>query len=502
MRILLVIFLIGLCSKGIGQVSYFSNASTSPGVLEAYEDVIVRDSSYVLTGAFATDTSVFLVRTLDLLGNVTSSRTIAPTHLGFYWAPPQFAVTTEEMSEYFIFSGADIGEGQQGFVMKMDANFDTLWTKYYDLDPDGNSFFNAGLIDDGHLILVGEFANFTSGDYSNRLRIVKMDLEGNVIWNKVVDEPVQWQLALPRELTKLSDGYIVGGTMFRFVDGIEFVFTTIVRKTDFEGELIWEFEEPLDAGNFAESESFIVPHSSDRLFISSSIAHTETFPGSEVYYVDLVLRELNFDTGIMINEWQSSPAIDLAYHGVVGMTESQDHQLVALLGAITQDTKPYLMKVDTLGNVLWEHEYSYEPDENWYRQTLWDIKNTPDGGYIMAGELVHADAPNERWSWVLKVDGCGDVEWQDCELVGVSEQQVPELTIFPNPASDYLMIDASSKLSGHLIRFHDLAGRLVLEQQLSGQAPVDLRGLENGMYLISIVSTHDVIHTQLLEIYR
>jgi hypothetical protein len=492
MRLLVLVFF--LCSSCLiqAQNTYFNNAYSSEGHSEIYGTVFVNDSSYVLGGAFVSDSTSFLMREHSLEGEILASEEFAAINPGLYWVPPRNMTRTEDAQHYFMFSAADIGEGKQGFLMKLNAAFDTLWTKYYTLDPDGSSFFDAGLVHDNHLILVAECNNFTGGDYNNRLRIVKLDLDGNLVWNKVVDDATQLVLNLPRFLAQSQSGYLIGGANLFFI-GSEVEVTPIVRKVDFDGEIEWTFDQEFDSNNFGEGTSHVLMHSNGRVYSATTVSHTEIVPGSGIYHVDPRIRGLDYSNGDVLNDWQIVAGQELGFIDALGFVESSDEQLVVLLGSsLSQDTKPYLMKIDTLGNILWEHEYSYMPEENWYRQTLVDIKNTPDGGYIMAGELVHNDAISERWSWVLKVDGCGDVEWQDCDLVGVEDLDPSTgsssiLEVYPNPVQETLNIAVT--LPGQNLSYsilNPLAQVMATGPLNAGASSIDFAHFAPGSYWLRV----------------
>jgi hypothetical protein len=80
------------------------------------------------------------------------------------------------------------------------------------------------------------------------------------------------------------------------------------------------------------------------------------------------------------------------------------------------------------------------------------------------------------WFQSLKT-GCG---------VWVDESERFEMNVFPNPASDFALVQFSHA-AARTLRISDLNGRTVRTERIFGhQAEVSLRGMQPGIYLISI----------------
>lgn len=77
-----------------------------------------------------------------------------------------------------------------------------------------------------------------------------------------------------------------------------------------------------------------------------------------------------------------------------------------------------------------------------------------------------------------------------------SEQR---LKVFPNPASDYIMINLNDQ-SG-IVELYDLQGRLVLSQEVQNELPVSVLQLNNGIYFYR-VNSEGVVSTGKLIIKK
>ena len=67
----------------------------------------------------------------------------------------------------------------------------------------------------------------------------------------------------------------------------------------------------------------------------------------------------------------------------------------------------WLLKFDALGNVVWQKTYGDVGGD----QAFYDVRQTGDGGYIVAG-ITRASAGANPDAWVLKLDKVGNITWQ------------------------------------------------------------------------------------------
>ncbi len=83
---------------------------------------------------------------------------------------------------------------------------------------------------------------------------------------------------------------------------------------------------------------------------------------------------------------------------VVGVTQSFGHENGA--------DNVWVLKLNTDGNIVWQKTYG-----GWAADRVYSVKETSDGGYIIAGETASFGA---GWgdAWVLKLDANGNVVWQ------------------------------------------------------------------------------------------
>lgn len=150
----------------------------------------------------------------------------------------------------------------------------------------------------------------------------------------------------------------------------------------------------------------------------------------------------------------------------------------------------FIMKADSLGNLLWKRSYDYGADSDFFL----DFIETKDGGLLVSGVLIEEIAlgifdPN---TWLLKLDADGCLNPQDCE-VGITDLPLPDvLTIFPNPAAEYLNLKIEHGSGTYTVLLHDATGRLIQHQTLSGIGTHTLQvgQLSAGVYICTVRATN------------
>ena len=156
----------------------------------------------------------------------------------------------------------------------------------------------------------------------------------------------------------------------------------------------------------------------------------------------------------------------------------------------------WMLRLDVEGNEEWfrtyQHGISGDPNE-FARSELYDLEESWDGGFVCAG--IHVDEDNPKGdlqqTWILKVDACGDVIWDDCEPIMSSHDLTDRtVSVFPIPALDELTIQlpAASRSMIHNVSLIDSRGRRVLEKQFghTGVFSIDVSLLEEGTYILHV----------------
>ena len=261
---------------------------------------------------------------------------------------------------------------------------DILWQKNYGLntaDDFGQSVIET---DDGGIAVVGYTGSFGAGGYD--VWLIKTDANGDVLWTKTyggVSSDYGYSLK------QVDDGgYIIGGSSpSPITGGLDF----LLIRTDPQGNLLWL--KTYDGLNTDYSWSIDITEDGGIIICGEQNAFPQT-PDGMVIKTDSV-GEI---------EWQKTFGTTNVDH-FYGVQQTTDSGYI-ICGAIGVGIfKGWLLKLDTNGDTLWTRIYGGELS-GWFQS----IMETEDGGFILTGLLSTADPENPDL-WLLKTDSAGNEEW-------------------------------------------------------------------------------------------
>ncbi|MFQ5448238.1 MAG: T9SS type A sorting domain-containing protein, partial [Saprospiraceae bacterium] len=283
-------------------------------------------------------------------------------------------------------------------VLKLDSVGNVLQEKVY-----GNSTTEIGgalIVEDDRGVIIGACRTNTNqvlNNFFRRTYIFKTDSLGNVVW-EFLSSPPNFIQDTARGMVKSTDGGLVVGTSRGFEDPVNAEVGIIVWesayffKLDENQEVVWELE----------------------VFDSISAS-----PGNSLD------RLIAVDSG-------------MAY------VAAGDFIFIKSLDPPDGGRYGWVMKVSDEGNLLWIRKYNIAESVGHSHQ-IYDLKQTPDGGFILVGKAVGAAPVGEPsgQAWLLKLDSCGchipGCQWQDTvTVVRQPEEASVGLAIHPNPTRDYL----------------------------------------------------------------
>ncbi|WP_426278852.1 T9SS type A sorting domain-containing protein [Chryseobacterium sp. S-02] len=97
---------------------------------------------------------------------------------------------------------------------------------------------------------------------------------------------------------------------------------------------------------------------------------------------------------------------------VAGRTQSNDGDVTGYHGSVYSDF--WIVKLDPNGNIQWQKSIGGNSED-----VAYSIKQTSDGGYIVAGESSSTDGDavghlpyNNTDLWIVKINNAGDIQWQ------------------------------------------------------------------------------------------
>lgn len=355
---------------------------------------------------------------------------------------------------YYIFGStySETGEfisnnGQQDFwLIKTDFDFNIIWHKLY-----GGSSYELSkkilLNDDNSIVLLGETysRNGIGRSKSDRpsLLIVKLDENGNVIWNHTYGG-TRSEFAI--SILKTEDGgyYIHGNTDSNdgdvTNDVIDFIKIWLV-KLNSEGELEWE---KTIGGTRSDYGTCMIKTFDGNYLISGSTMSEEIIgqPNPDYLYYGVLFKIDKYGNILWNKVYKISENDDDGFSQII---ETKNNDIIVSGGAKDINTDFWTMKLDFEGNVIWQNTFggsseegansiiiteddgiilggstdSDDGDISYQRgvSDIWLVKLTPDG------IPLQKDSSDAVFSIVMPETGANDIDMGEC-LVGEAKDSV------------------------------------------------------------------------------
>jgi len=455
------------------------------------------------------------------------------------------AVVTHTLDNAYIVAGPYISTNlEEGFyIRKTDLYGETKWFKAFETGNHSIFSIGGGILtkaNNNTYILVGS-RTYEDDELNQDVVMINFTENGEHLWTKIITEPNG--VEYPYHISPTQDGgYILCGIQRSFTSNNHFY----ILKTDALGNKIWDKVLHEDKKGVA----FSVCEENDGYVISGYMKNIDT--QADIYIVKI---DKNGQTII----WEN--AYGTPYNDTAGLLASDGNNNFFLVAAITDNNilKPYISKIDALGNTLWSKTFSNEvvgpqespilitadggfltmyaykneinyydvsiwrftaqgdtlwtrkipdtrPDENWY---LKDIALASDSGYILSGFNYSTQS-----SWVVKTDSLGHTcSTMGCDSLAFAtsvEELVFENSSFkisPNPAQHNLQFswkeNSLSTNKSYEIHIFDAFGKLVKKKKTNDfQTKLNVSYLENGIYFCQLFEENELLDTQKLMVLR
>jgi hypothetical protein len=483
-------------------------------------------------------------------------------------------------------------------LMKVDLSGNVIWAKTY-----GGSFWDGPdcMVEaaDGGLVVVGSSTSFNVNQYEELL-FFKTDSTGNIVWEKLF--PTNTRMAPTTLIRTFDNGYAItgfsivngfahailirtaasGDTLFTCLYGsniaddlgVSLVQTSdggfvivgktltntngladmMVIKIDPFGFMRWAKSFGLTAWD--EAEAVTVTHDGNYLMCGST-----TSLGQGSY--DILLWKCdtagNYIWGKTYGGVQSDASYSLHENAdgsivVSGYTNSMGyghilgrHTIQNPLPVIMGDdsTNIFLMKTDSVGDLIWTESYGSNMQDESYHFSL-----MPDGGYIIPGFSNSYTNPTDSMQLLLiRTDSMGysGCHEQRSHPVAATATFTPQtlpftqsrgmlvsnvnliaqpwsviaddaclyntvssplianesiLSVFPNPVDDKLSLHFSKvNHEPALLTFYNLLGEVVFSKNINSiDQELNLSFISQGTYLIEIRTNERVLRSKIIKI--
>jgi len=395
------------------------------------------------------------------------------------------------------------------WIVKLDSSGNIQ----FDKTIGGSSFddlFAIQQTSDSGYILGGYSFSGKSGDKTHASRggldywIVKTDSKGNIQWDKTLGGSDEDGLS---DLQQIRDGgYIVGGYSFSNKSGeksenAKGLNDFWIVKLSKNGNI--QFDKTI--GGNATDDLTALQQTNDGGYIlggnSNSPASgdkTENGRGDQDYWVvklaangkiqwDKTIGGTNLDILTSLQQTRDSGYI-LGGRSFSNISFEKSENTRGI-----NDDDYWIVKLDKRGKKQWDKTIGgSELDE------CYSIKETGKDHYI-AGGFSLSNAGGDKTSntkgdkdyWLVDVASNTGIQSIDATTENIAAEKIPVSTfvVYPSPAKDVLHVKTESKTT---IALSDISGKIVLTQNISGNADINVTNLQPGIYFLKNQITGEV----------
>ena len=447
--------------------------------------VLPTDSCYYATGIISDTTDGFfaygsIFAKFDLYGEMLFFKKLtSPDRDYFMWRGDLVSTPDGNLMDI----GITVDSVTRGVLVKYTPQGDTVFTKEY-LNPlyPQEDFINAAgikVVNENRVkVLFGVDSSIDPAPSNGDIYLLTVDSVGNIIdSNKYGDASKQ----NPKRLILDEGGSVLipsNKSNANIVDK-NYISRAHIFKVDTFGAVEWEYLTPQgELFNYASDlakapDGGLVAATGKGIEVMVNIESgvLKWFP----YFLKLdadhqfewgrEFRGTRPGTSTMI---RVVPALDST--GYVGVS-----QILEDISTGEETFGSWIVKVSPEGDSLWARYYSIFDGIN-ARPNPYDLKNTPDGGYIICGETDPSNIGDIKdSSWLMKVDEHGCLI-PGCHLVSTDDLsgQPIKLAIYPNPVSSFLNFQLRGDLpalKGGQFRIIDVTGKIM--RKMEGIHPGD-----------------------------
>lgn len=335
------------------------------------------------------------------------------------------------------------------FLLRTDKNGNLLWTKDYGTTESEEGSSIAQTYDSG-FIVTGRWNNDTAF-------LLKTDKYGDTAWFKTyIDSGYTSSLGFSVAQTEDS-GFVFTGT----INPGDILSDVYVVRTDKHGNTLWT----TIVGGADNDEGQSIALTNDGGYIVTG--YTWSFA---VGMYDVYLIKLDSNGNV---EWTKTFG-DHGNDGSYKVLTVDDGFIVG--GFMSEynnswDNKPWIIKIDILGEIIWEKSYKISHVFN-------DLVKSDDGGFAFCG-MFEGDA------YLSKTDSQGGI------INSINHLNIPEheVKVYPNPLSIQSIVEITgiTEFSNTTLHLYNATGQEVLAKTVtSPQTTIYRNNLPAGIYILQV----------------
>jgi len=411
------------------------------------------DGGYVYCGASQFNGNDAIVVKLDSVGTIEWAKIFSGPGI----EGASYIEQTPD-SGYIVNATYDAGLNAKNWLLRLDANGDTLWTKTYSL---GNG---ATTIDLGNSMatlnnsLYGLTGYFNPQPLTNLSTYLIVTFTNGLVLDSNIYNNSPYGSTGYAVCKTFDNGFAITGEYSTSTSTADFNFI----RTNSSGDTLFT-----RSYGFSQADvGFDIKQTSDSGFVIAGIFwNSSTFK----YNIFLIKTDSVGDT-----LW-TKPFYSLESQGVSSIFQTSDGGFIMagrIVHGMPLQADLLLIKTDALGDTLWTRFFGDIPSDNGYF-----VRPTKDGGYIIGGT---GTIMGNAGAYIIKTDSLGNVYGS----TGVAELNNPfEFLVYPNPSSGLVHISSKGlPQKGALLQVINTEGKAVYSSPIANKCPHSF-SLRPGIYV-------------------
>jgi len=424
---------------------------------------------------------------LDHSGNVIDTGII---HIPYHHVFTGGSGSLNRTSNGFVLGGTikDSIENADVFLMMFYDNCDTMWTKAIE-QPLYQSGWMAKQTSDGGFLVCGEY-HVTASPINNDAHLLKTDSAGNLLWQRTYGDSLGSEVAVSFVET-VNGGYALAGRRDMY-DTVSMWIAIIDSSGTMQWDTIIRDTIPRNfLWDWDEIAWSIINTSDGNLLVTGNFLWQPQSP--RPYYLKL---DLNGNVLWSKTYWKAEGGVD-----ALSTRELDDGSFISV-GYHNIDPSPprraFLLKLDANGDSLWARDYYMEPHST---NRLYDVFPTPDGGFVTCGVIfVSPPDSGDQDLWILKVDSMG-CEISNCTVsIEKLQEMLNPMKVFPVPFSSELNISINRSVNDAEIKVYNVKGSLLLQRSINGQSvKLNTSHWQDGIYVVQLIHKNELYTAKVIR---
>jgi len=303
-----------------------------------------------------------------------------------------FAYSVQQTSDggYIVSGGYPDYYNGYSYLIKINANGDTLWTRTYGNANVHNVGYSVQQTNDGGYVIAGTTESSTSGP--SHVYLIKTNSTGDTLWTRCYGSTGSDYGYSVKQTN--DNGFIIAGATDSLGAGGGDAF---LIKTNSIGDTLWTKTyggDSIDVATFVELTT-------DGGYIFTGYTKSFGAGGYDVYLIktDSIGDTLWTKTYGGVNDDQGYSVKQTSDGGYIISGNYTEH-----FGG----NYYYLIKTNSIGDTLWTK--TYNDNSGFNPETAYSVQQTLDGGYIIAGSSIFAFEGFAQFD-LIKTNSTGDTLW-------------------------------------------------------------------------------------------